>query len=58
MRFYRKKAGLTQEDLARLLNVSKSWVSLKENGKRKVTTEEAELISNAIKAPVRKVFFA
>jgi transcriptional regulator with XRE-family HTH domain len=58
MKFYRKKAGLTQQELAKLLNVSKSWVSLKETGKRKVTTEEAELIAGALKRPVNKIFFA
>jgi transcriptional regulator with XRE-family HTH domain len=58
MRFYRKKAGLTQDQLAKKLKKSKSWVSLKENGQRKVTTEDADLIANAIGTPVKKIFFA
>lgn len=57
MKFYRKKAGLTQEELAKILNVSKSYVSLKETGKRNVSTDEAEIIARALKAPVKKVFF-
>lgn len=58
MKYYRKRAGMTQEELAKKLNVSKSYISLKETGKRNVSTEEAELIAKALNAPVGKIFFA
>jgi putative transcriptional regulator len=57
MKFYRKKAGLTQEELAKKLNVSKSYISLKETGKRSVSVEEAKSIAKALNAPVKKIFF-
>jgi putative transcriptional regulator len=58
MKYYRKRAGMTQEELAKKLNVSKSYISLKETGKRNVSTEEAELIAKALNTPVEKIFFA
>jgi DNA-binding XRE family transcriptional regulator len=58
MRFYRKKAGLTQEELGKMLHISKSAVSLKESGKRTISIEEAKEISKFLKAPVKKIFFA
>jgi len=54
---YRKKAGLTQEELAKKMGVSKSFVCLKENGKRGISIEDAKLFSKALKVPIEKIFF-
>jgi transcriptional regulator with XRE-family HTH domain len=58
IKYYREKAGLTQAELAKKLNVSKSYISLKETGKRGISVEEAQRFAKALNVSVKKIFFA
>lgn len=40
--------GLTQEDVANALGVTRSWYALKENGKRNITLEEFSKILDVL----------
>lgn len=40
--------GLTQQDLADALGVTRSWYAMKENGKRKLSLEEFSKILDAL----------
>lgn len=56
LKYYREKAGLTQQDVADCLGLSKSGYALKEQGRRAFTVEEGIAISDYIKQPIRKIF--
>lgn len=40
--------GLTQEDVANALGVTRSWYAMKENGRRNITLEEFSKILDAL----------
>ena len=49
VREYRKMNGYKQEELAKLLNVTQSAYSRKENGKRGFTINEITMLKNIFK---------
>lgn len=53
----RVKLGLTQQDMAKKLGMSKSAYCSKENNKRRFTIEEAYKISEIFGLPIEKIFF-
>ena len=57
MRQLRKQAGLRQEDLARVLGVSRQTVIAIENDKYNPTLELAMKIARLLKLPVEEIFF-
>lgn len=52
---YRKLAGLTQDDLARLTGVSQSAISSIEIGRNMPTTSTAALLASVLKIPVSEL---
>lgn len=52
----RAKRGLRQKDLAKVLNMSASTYSSKENGERRFTIEEAIAIADFFKQDIREIF--
>jgi DNA-binding XRE family transcriptional regulator len=56
LKYFREIAGYTQEDMAKRLGLTKSGYTLKEQGKRSITVQEAIIISDAIKQPIKKIF--
>ena len=57
VRQLRKQAGLRQEDLARVLGVSRQTVIAIENDKYNPTLELAMKIARLLKLPVEEIFF-
>ena len=55
IRTARKKAGLTQEELARAAGVATITIRQYELGKRQPRLEQLELIANALKVPISKL---
>ena len=51
VREYRKLNGYKQEDLAKLLSMTQSAYSRKENGKRGFTIDEITMLKNIFKVP-------
>ena len=51
----RKKRGLTQEQLGKLLNISQTMVAQYENNKRKPKLETLQKIATALKVPVSEL---
>ncbi|MCX8092995.1 MAG: helix-turn-helix domain-containing protein [Candidatus Goldbacteria bacterium] len=56
IRFYRENAGLTQEQLSELINVSQNFLSQIENGKRTPSLKTIIKISEVLKMPVFLLF--
>lgn len=56
IRCYRKKAGLTQEQLAELLYTKKGYISEIENNKRSITIQKLLDIADALKVHPAKLF--
>ncbi|MDU6113781.1 MAG: helix-turn-helix transcriptional regulator [Paeniclostridium sordellii] len=52
----RAKKGLRQKDLAKVLNISASTYSSKENGERRFTIEEAIAIADFFNQDIREIF--
>ena len=52
----RKKAGFTQKDMARFLNIDQSTYANKENGRRKFEVDEACILEEIFKVPVIEIF--
>lgn len=52
----RRKNGLTQDDMAKLLNLSRVGYSLKETGKNDFKHSEMNKISKIFKLDVGKIF--
>lgn len=54
----REQNGYTQDEMANMLGYnSKSTYSMKENGTRKITIEDAHKISKIFKKPIEEIFF-
>ena len=53
---FRESLGLTQEEFADIIHVSKVNYSKKENGKVKFSLDEAFLIANHFKQPIEVIF--
>jgi len=56
VRFYREKKGLTQEQLAKVVGVSRQSIISVEKGQYVCTTILALKIANALKAKVEDLF--
>jgi transcriptional regulator with XRE-family HTH domain len=56
LRLARKEKGLKQEELARIISVSKSTYSLIERGLCPVSAKKAELLSGKLYKPVDELF--
>lgn len=56
IKYLRKKIGLSQEDLAELINMDKPNLSNIERGKRFMTAETLEKIAIALKTTERELF--
>jgi len=56
LRYYREKAGKTQQQMADSLNIHKSTYCLIEQGKRGLTIERAKKISEILGRPISKIF--
>jgi len=56
IREYRKKAGLTQEKLAEMLEVSFQQIQKYENGSSKLNTDKLQMLANALSIPVMYLF--
>ena len=56
VRFYREKKGLTQEELAKIVSVSRQSIISVEKGQYVCTTILALKIANALKAKVEDLF--
>lgn len=52
----RQKAGLSQEDVARRINMPLTTYSKKENGKTKFYLDEAVKISNILGKPISELY--
>ena len=53
----RIEKGISSSEMARILKMSKSSYSKKENGKIRFSLEEAELISQFFKEQIEDLFF-
>ena len=51
----RKAAGMKQEDLAKALGVSASYISQIEQAKTPINLQNLEKISRALKVPIQKL---
>ena len=51
----RKTAGMKQEDLAKTLGVSASYISQLEQGKTPTSLQNLEKISKALNAPIQEL---
>lgn len=56
LKFYRSKQGLTQEKLSELTGISTDYLSEIERGKKTPSFKRMELIANALKLEVYKLF--
>ena len=54
---FRVREGLTQEELAKKINISRQMVGLIENNKTIPSVEIALKLSKVLKEPVEKIFF-
>jgi transcriptional regulator with XRE-family HTH domain len=56
LKFFRKNNDLTTYKLSDLTGIPQSTISKMENGKRKITSEELQLLANALNVPVSNFF--
>ncbi|MFP7414328.1 helix-turn-helix domain-containing protein [Priestia filamentosa] len=56
IRFLRKSKGVSQTFIAEKIDMTTSGYSMKESGKRPITTNELEVIAKALEVPAT-VFF-
>lgn len=56
LREYRVKTGLTQAELAEMVNVRRETIIRLESGKYNPSVQLAILISRAVKVPVEQIF--
>jgi putative transcriptional regulator len=56
MKSYRKEKGLTLEQLAKKLGISKSYLSMIENGTRRLSYEMAVQIANNLEKTPDEIF--
>ena len=56
LKYYRTLAGLTQEKLSELTDISSDYLSEIERGKRTPSFKRIELIANALKIETYKLF--
>ena len=54
----RVNAGMTQEEVAKMLNVSKNTIVSWENGESEPKISQARTMSEAFKIPLENIFFA
>lgn len=54
---YRQLRNVTQEDLAKLLGMTKQGYAFKENGKREFTLTEAKIIADYFGTSIEDIFF-
>lgn len=51
----RRKAGMTQEDLAELADVHRTYVGMVERAEKNVTLTSLQKISNALRIPMSSI---
>lgn len=56
LRILREKRNLSQEELADIAGLDRSYISGVERGKRNVSLRNIHKIAEAMKVPVRKLF--
>ena len=56
LRYYRQKAGLSQERLSELVGVSPQQFQKYETGKNMLNTEKLQLVAQALSIPVQALF--
>jgi transcriptional regulator with XRE-family HTH domain len=56
IRFYRKRAGLTQEKLAELADLNPKYIGEIERGEKIISIEALLRIAKAAKVPIRSFF--
>jgi DNA-binding XRE family transcriptional regulator len=56
VRFYREKSGMTQEEMARLLGLTKGAYALKEQERRSFSIDEAKMITKIFRKPFEIIF--
>lgn len=56
LREYRKKAGMSQSELALILKVSQRYIAFLENGQRTPSLNLAKKISDYFNAPIEDIF--
>jgi transcriptional regulator with XRE-family HTH domain len=54
----RKQAGLTQEDLARVTNLTQGFISDVENAKCSVSLDNANILAAAVKQPLNRLLIS
>jgi len=54
----RELKGFSQEEVASDLGISVSYLSLLENGKRRMSIENAQKLANKLGVTLEKIFFA
>lgn len=57
MKYFRTKAGLTQEDVAKKLQVVVSAYNQLENSKRNISLVKAKQLENIFHASINDIFF-
>lgn len=57
IKIIRERKGITRSEMAEYLDVSSSYLSLLENGKREINLTRLESISNLLKVPVSVILF-
>lgn len=56
IKFYRKELGLTQDKLSELSGISSDYLSEIERGKKTPSFKKIDLLANALKIEVYKLF--
>ncbi|VXC06922.1 conserved hypothetical protein [Bacillus sp. 349Y] len=57
MKSIRESKGMTQDELANLLSMSRSWIEKVENGKVEPSLKLALRISNVLNVSIEEIFF-
>lgn len=57
LKYLRVKNGLTQEETAKILNMTTATYSRKENGIREFSINEAKKISDLFNTSIEEIFF-
>ena len=58
LKIYRNVYGYTQEDLAKVLGVTKTSYANKETGRRKITLTEAKTMADLFDISIEELFFS